>query len=140
MRRFSIVGLVLAAIMLVLPHTAHAQNKQRGDRFKITKDELAEAPTSVNTAYDAIRAMRPQWFNPPMGRNASSNVEGIGGGAKEIIVYIDDLRQPSLESLTTVKASQIVELKFLEQNRAIQMRGPGHELGAIEVTTVTKRK
>ena len=63
-----------------------------------------------------------------------------GGGAPAIIVYIDDIRQPDIESLATVPASRIVELKYLDQNRAVVLHGPGHESGVIEVTTLDKRK
>jgi hypothetical protein len=75
-----------------------------------------------------------------MGRSASSNMIGAGGGSASIVVYIDDMRQPDLESLNTVPAARIVELKYLDQNRGVQLRGPGHEAGVIEVTTVDKRK
>ncbi len=140
MRRAWMVSLMLVCFTILLPDSAQAQKKQRGDRNRITQDDLAEAPASVNTAYDAIRLMRSQWLNPPMSRTASASYTGDGGGAKEVVVYIDDVRQQSLEDLKTVKANQVVELRFLDQNRAVQMRGPGHELGAIEVITVNKKK
>jgi hypothetical protein len=56
------------------------------------------------------------------------------------VLYIDDVRQPSLNELQTVKATSILEMRFLDRNRAIQMRGMGHEAGVIEITTVDKRK
>lgn len=140
LRQFIAYAFVALGLMLVTADVAHAQKKQRGDRYRITQDDLAEAPASVNTAYDAIRTMRAQWLAPPMNRAAGSSFTGDGGGAKEVVVYIDDVRQQSLEDLKTIKAASIVELKFLDQNRAIQMRGPGHEMGAIEVTTVNKKK
>ncbi|MEQ1690417.1 MAG: hypothetical protein ABMA00_03980 [Gemmatimonas sp.] len=140
MRRSIFVALLLT-LVLALPDALGAQQKkQRGDRNRITQDDLAEAPSSVNTAFDAIRTMRPQWLNPSMGRTASSTASGPGGGATEVVVYIDDIRQPALEDLKTLKSVTIVEMRFLDQNRAIQMRGPGHEMGVIEVTTVNKRK
>jgi hypothetical protein len=140
MRRSRFLVLVLTLVLCVLPSAAQAQGKQRGDRNRITKDDLAEMSASVNTAYDAVRTMRAQWLSPSMGRTASSNVTGDGGGTHEVVVYIDDVRQPALEDLKTIKAAIIVEMKFLDQNRAIQMRGPGHEMGVIEVTTINKKK
>lgn len=147
MRRSSFVAskfTLLSALGLafvVASHTLEAQEKkQRGDRNRITTSELTEASSSFNTAYDVIRTMRPQWFNPPQGRTSTATMMGGGGGAKELVVYIDDVRQQSVEDLKTVKAAQLVELRFLDQNRAIQLRGPGHEMGVIEVSTVNKRK
>ena len=130
---------LLAALLVVLPQAAHAQNRKRGDRYRITTDEIAEAAATVNTAYNAIRTLRPQRLNTPPGRNASSNPDGTSGGGTEI-VYIDGNRQPSLEALSTVKTVDLVECKFLEQNRAIQTHGPGHELGVIEITTLNRKR
>ena len=141
MRRFTWLVLALVMTSVFVPDSVQAQaKKQRGDRNRITQDDLSEAPSSVNTAFDAVRIMRPQWLSPSMGRTASSNASGASGGATSVVVYIDDIRQPSTDDLKTVKAVTIVDMKFLDQNRAIQMRGPGHEMGAIEVTTVNKRK
>ncbi len=140
LRRFSLAGLFVAVALLAAPHEAQAQSKQRGDRARLTKDDLAEAPASVNTVYDAIRTMRPMWLSPSRGRTVASGMDGATGGATDVVVYIDDTRQPSVEDLKTVKAAAVVEMRFLDQNRAIQMRGPGHEMGVIEVTTINKRK
>lgn len=140
MRGTKAVVLVLLLALLTLPSTGHAQQRQRGDRNRISKDDLVEVLASVNTAYDAVRTMRPQWLNPPALRQSTATVMGGGGGATDVVVYIDDLRQQSTDDLKTVKAAAIVEIKYLDQNRAIQLRGPGHEMGVIEVTTVNKRK
>ena len=139
MRRFLSVVLLFATAALAAPASAQA-SKQHGDRNRITKDDLAEMPMAANTAYDLVRTMRPQWLNPPFGKVASSNLLGDGGGAKEIILYVDDKRQPSIDDLKVIKASTVVEMKYLDQNRAIQMRGPGHELGVIEITTIEKKE
>ena len=126
----------LGVIVLATPASA-----QKGDRNKLTAEDIAEAGKSIMTARDAIRMLRPQWMTPPpLGRQASSNILTPGGGAPVIIIYINDVRQPDLESLGTIPASKIVELKYLDQNRAVLLRGPGHESGVIEVTTVDKRK
>lgn len=112
----------------------------RGDRNKLTQAEIAEGGASIMTAREAVRIFRPHWFAPPMGKKASSDVIGPGGGNQSVIVYIDDIRQPDIESLATVSAPRIVEMRYLDQNRAVLLRGPGHESGVIEVTTLDKRK
>lgn len=139
MRRPFLAGLLLTLALLIVPDSLSAQKKKRGDRLRITQDELAEASANVNTAADVIRILRPQWLNAARGLGSQLEGSGGGGGATEAILYIDDIRQPSLNELQSVKASTIVEMRFLEQNRAIQMRGPGHEAGAIEIITVNKR-
>ena len=106
----------------------------------LTKNDIEQGGSSIFTAREAVRILRPQWLARPMGRVASSNVTSSGGGNQEVIVYIDDKRQPDFESLATVPAAKIVEMKYLDQNRAVLLRGPGHEAGVIEVTTSDKRK
>jgi len=138
---FSRLLLMVLALALVAT-TAEAQRK-RGDRNKLTRTELDEAGTSIVTARDAIRVLRPQWLQPPMGRMGSVDVGGRepgGGNASSVVVYIDDIRQPDVEALATVQAAKVVEMRYLDQNRAVQIHGPGHEMGVIEVTTVAKKK
>ena len=136
--KFAVLALLLAIV--ARPDTLSAQQKQRGDRNRISKDDMAEVLASVNTAFDVVRTLRPQWLNPPALRQSTATVMGDGGGATDVVVYVDDLRQQSKDDLKTVKAAMVLEIKYLDQNRAIQMRGPGHEMGVIEVTTINKRK
>ncbi len=149
-------SLVLAAFVLVVPEAAaqqprpqptaqqQAQQRQparrRGDRSRLTRADLDEAGNSIVTARDAIRILRPHWLQPPVGRSASSNVAGSGGGATTVIVYLDGFRQPDLEVLNTVQASAIIEMRYLDQNRAIIIHGPGHEAGVIEIKTKEEPK
>lgn len=140
MRRILVRLAVLALAALAVPNFAEAQ-KKRGDRFRITAEEIAEAGASVGNAWDVVQTLRPQWLAPiHMTATSSAMVGGPGpGGATEVIVYINEVRQPSLEALRTVRASITTSMRFLDQNRAIQMRGPGHERGVIEVTTSEKK-
>ena len=130
----------LVLCVALLANCASAQQKNRGDRGKLTRVDIDEGGSSIASAREAVRILRPQWLAPPMGKVASSDVMGGGGGGLTVIVYIDDVRQPDLESLATVPAAMIFELRYLDQNRAVLLRGPGHEGGVIEVTTLDKRK
>ena len=130
MRRF----LFVAALALLAAAPVEAQ--KRGDRNTITRVDIDEAGNAVTNADDAVRRLRPQWLRGPMGRSASSGADGNRGeSATEPILYIDERRQPNLDQLRTVQAAAIEELKFMDQNRAIQMLGPGHEAGAIMLKT-----
>ena len=140
MRKNIMRGLFALLAIVMVAGAAHAQDKKRGDQSKLTRVDLDEAGAAIVTAQDAVRLLRPKWLSPAFGRSASANMLGGGGGATSVMVYIDDMRQPDLESLNRVKGAEIVEVRYLDQNRAIQMRGPGHELGVIEVITVRKRK
>jgi len=119
-----LAGLLLALVVLIVPDSLSAQKKKRGDRMRITQDELVEAAANVNTAADVIRTLRPQWLNAARGLGTQLDGSGGGGGATEAVLYIDDIRQPSLNELQSVKASSIVEMRFLDQNRAISDAWP----------------
>ncbi|MEO5816031.1 MAG: hypothetical protein ABIT20_12205 [Gemmatimonadaceae bacterium] len=132
---------VLALLSVVSIGAPAGAQQNRGDRNKLTQADIAETGTSIMTARDAVRILRPQWMTPPpLGRQASSDVLTPGGGSPVIIIYINDVRQPDIESLATVPAAKVVEMKYLDQNRAVMLHGPGHESGVIEVTTTDRRK
>ena len=130
----------LLFVVVFLVGCATAQQSSRSETTSLTRADIEQGGSSLFTAREAVRILRPQWLSPPMGRMASSNVMTGGGGGQAVIVYIDDKRQPDLESLATVPASRIVEMRYLDQNRAVLLHGPGHESGVIEVTTMDKRK
>ncbi|MBX9927449.1 MAG: hypothetical protein K2X99_00920 [Gemmatimonadaceae bacterium] len=131
---------VLALAVGTAAGAQDAPKKKKGDRNRLTTDDIAEVTSVATNAYDVVNQLRPQWLRPPVGLTASSNAGGEGGGAKSIVVYIDDMRQQGLDDLRTVRFSVLAELRYLDQNRALIMRGPGHEAGAIEVTTINKKK
>lgn len=151
------ISLIAAAVLLAAP-AAEAQQpppnptvqqprqerqqqaRRRGDRSRITRQDLDEAGIAVVTARDAIRILRPHWLQPPVGRMASSNVTGSGGGATEVVLYVDGSRQPSLEVLDMLRITEITDMRYLDQNRSVTLHGPGHEAGVIEITTKLKEK
>lgn len=141
MRRPALLALSLIALASV-GDVAHAQ--KRGDRSLISPQDLEEAKGAITTALEAVQRLRPNWLTPSRGRNASATLgEPLGArssNATEPVVYIDERRQPAVEELRTVPAASLVELRYMDQNKAVQMLGPGHEAGAILVTTDKKKK
>ena len=121
------------------PKQQQEARRRRGDRSKLTRQDLDEAGNAIMTARDAIRNLRPHWLQPPMGRTASSNFGAAGGGATTVVVYVDGTRQVDLEVLATIRNADIHEMRYLDQNRAIALHGPGHEAGVIEIVTVAKK-
>lgn len=129
---------LLAVLGLLSTASQPAAAQKRGDRNTITRQDLDEAGTSISNAYDAVQRLRSNWLNPPRGRMSSAAMidnNANAANATEAILYIDDRRQAQLDLLRTVPVAKIKEIKYLDQNRAIQMLGPGHEAGAILVTT-----
>lgn len=134
------LALILLSSVLVTSCASSGKISGRNETTSITRGDIEQAGSGVFTAREAVRVLRPQWLIRPLGRVASSNVTGSGGGGQDIIVYINDVRQPEYDALSTVPAAKILEMKYLDQNRAVLLHGPGHEGGVIEVTTIDKRK
>ncbi|MBK7907539.1 MAG: hypothetical protein IPJ78_13395 [Gemmatimonadetes bacterium] len=147
LRTALLTGSVLAALAAVPALEAQqdttaraATRRPRGDRNKLTPEEINGAG-NVATAADAIRLLRPWWLQPPRGRMASTDMGGDTRAATQVVVYIDGMRQPDLESsLVTVKAADVTEIRYHDQNRAVQNFGAGHEAGVIDVTTINKKR
>jgi len=131
---------ILLSSVLLTSCASSGKMSGRNETTSITRGDIEQGGAGIFTAREAVRVLRPQWLSRPMGRVASSNVMDAGGGAQDIIVYINDVRQPEYDALATVSAARILEIKYLDQNRAVLLHGPGHEGGVIEVTTVDKRK
>ncbi len=141
MRHFRLSSMLLIVACVGLPTLAHAQKKNRGDRNRITNEEVLQSSGLGSTAYDLIHILRPYWLEPPRGRVASPNGDGyrdggsdLNGTAVEVVLYVDGTRQPSVEQLKTLRVASILEMRYLDQQRALQLRGPGHEMGVIEIT------
>lgn len=138
MRRRAFLSLVFLALAA---GSTSASAQKRGDRNTITRLDLDEAGGSVITALDAVQRLRSHWLRPALGKQATAGVTGELGAQNPgvPVVYIDDRREPNMEQLRTVQAERILEMKYLDQNRAVQMLGPGHESGAILVKTAGRR-
>jgi hypothetical protein len=116
------------------------QARRRGDRSRLTRQDLDEGGSAIVTARDAIRILRPHWLQPPVGRMATANVTGGGGGATEVVIYVDGTRQPNHEVLNMLRIAEIAEMRYLDQNRSVTLHGPGHEAGVIEIKTIAKEQ
>ena len=88
---------------------------------------LAEITPAFSTAYDVVETLRPEFLRP----HAYSL---LTMQAITPVVYIDGLRgDPSM--LRTVPASSVYDIRYLRGIEASGRLGPGHEGGAIIVTT-----
>jgi hypothetical protein len=160
-----------------------SSEKVKRDKNVLTADEIAERSGFMN-AYDAVKALRPQFLKRSMNRTAiGSNNDGGGFGANPspdlkppsreggggmkpgsetptytsgrkassttdpmgnprdaenigyAVLYINELKQQSLDDLKTVKASDVLEIRFLNSSTASSRFGPGHESGALMLKT-----
>ncbi|MCC7055281.1 MAG: hypothetical protein IT355_18560 [Gemmatimonadaceae bacterium] len=149
-RRHLLLAVAVAALTPVVGHAqdtaaaprAAPARKKRGDLNRITRDDLEGSIGAYVSALDIIRGLRPRWLTSGgMGRAMPANIGAdLRYGATEIVYYIDGTRQPSVNEVSVLPATSVAEMRFHDQNRAVQMFGTGHELGVIEITTTAKAR
>ena len=63
-----------------------------------------------------------------------------GYGATSAVLYVDDVKQPVVEEMRNIRASEVFEIRYLTGNQASGRYGAGHEGGAILLKTNRIRK
>jgi hypothetical protein len=91
----------------------------------ITRAEIRE---DMESAYDVIMHRSPQWLMP------GGSVRSDNGRPECPMVYVDGIRYGSCESLKSIQAVEVRQLRFLNANDATTLFGSGHGNGAILVT------
>ena len=107
-----------------------------GSRASLAKEVLlAEeiAQSSAVTAYDAVRLRRPGFLQTrgPKSMYASSR------SSVRPSVYLNGLYHGELETLNTIAAVEIQEIRYIDAKNATLLYGTGHVAGVIMV--ITKR-
>jgi len=127
--------LMAAAGLLVAAAPSQGQEKpKKGDRNTIIPAEF-QSRDDLRTAWDITRILRPQWFRIT-GRAASTAWDRSDVPTKgEPIVYLDNTRQISIDILKTIRSAEIVEIKYMEPQKAMALYDDAHWAGAIFVTT-----
>lgn len=103
-----------------------AEAQGRRSRNLITSEEIAKA--SAADAYDLIRELRPTWFSS---RGVVSGDAYAGG----IVIYLDGIKQNSVDDIKAIAVERIKEARFYNASDATTRFGTGHPSGAIEITT-----
>ena len=96
-------------------------------RDVITQDEIQASAQRATDLYVAIQSLRPQFFAAPAGVRPA-------GAAKTVIVYVNGTRQPGIESLKTLLAANVSEVRYLDPMKSQVQFGPIAGAGAILVT------
>lgn len=107
------------------PRDAH---EPRPDANLITAEELAGS--SSRTLYDAVRNLRPAW----MMRSRPTAL--LPRNQAELVVYLDGTRFGSIESLRQFSTRGIASVRYFSPSNAEAHFGPGHQLGAIQITSL----
>ncbi|MFL5466026.1 MAG: hypothetical protein ACJ79N_03065 [Gemmatimonadaceae bacterium] len=96
----------------------------------LTAEEIANAHADINTAYDAIARLRPNWL---AAHGVTSSMSSAGTEYAE--VFVDGQRYGDLNSLRNIPAYHVGDIRYYDVTQAgakFGLRGGGS--GVIEVT------
>ena len=96
----------------------------------LTAEEITNAHADINTAYDAIARLRPNWLAP---HGVTSGVDN-GAGTEYALVFVDGQRYGDLNSLRAIPAYHVGDIRYYNITEAGARFGiHGGSSGAIEV-------
>ena len=128
----SVKHLYLVAVVAVLGCAASASNRSATPRTGnlLTAEEIAAAHADINTAYDAIARLRPNWL---AAHGVTSNPAN-GGGTRFALVFVDGQRYGDLNSLRAIPAYHVGDIRYYDVTEAGARFGiHGGSSGAIEI-------
>ena len=102
--------------------------------------EIERQPTRFNTAYDIVHALRPTMLTSRGATGGPRSRLPVWESNAGIKVYLDGLRYGGVESLASIPASTVREIRWLSAMDATTRFGTGNAAGAIVVTSVTGRR
>ncbi len=120
--RYLIYLLLIAAFIMACAPTQETR-PTRGSRYVITAEEISA--TSANNAYEAIQLLRPNLLNRDVRR--SIDMYSTAG----VVVYVQGVKYGDKESLKTISALEIAEIRYLPKSEATMRFGSDHAGGAF---------
>lgn len=119
--RFSL--LVIGTLLAAAP--AHAQKKQRD---LVKRDEIMASAQREEDLFTALRSLRPRFLERPTGIRTIGNSMTL-----PTIVVMDGKRMGDLETLRSIIASTVDEVRYMEPSKATTEFGSAAGGGAVVV-------
>lgn len=121
---------IAIALMLALGACGPTTSGKAAPRNRnlITADEIAAA--NAATAYDVVKRLRPEFLR------TRGVTPAHGMQAPSPVVYVDGSLYGPLSTLSSITASSIHSIEYLNAMDATQRFGINHDAGAIMVVTV----
>jgi hypothetical protein len=128
--KYLYLAAVLAAIGCGPPAPSPSTGIPRSSTV-ITADEMADTHADVNSAYDAVARLRPNWL-------ASHGVTSTGTSAastETATVWVDGQNVGNINALRNIQAFQVASMRYYDVTQAGARFGiRGGSSGVIEVT------
>ena len=104
---------------------------QSPERNLLTRDEIMNSNARDGDLFQAIQSLRPQFLMTP------PTVHSTGSTASSpLSVYVGRLRQAGVQSLRSISATSVVEVRYLDPTTSQNEFGPIASGGALVVTLV----
>jgi hypothetical protein len=91
----------------------------------ITAEEIVEA--KATNAYEAVERLRPNWMVARPSRYVSDPTPLVP------VVFLDNTDLGDLNQLWTIVASEILEIRYLDDREAVYRYGTTYNSGIIQV-------
>ena len=100
----------------------------------LTFEEIAAAHADVNTAYDAVARLRPNWL---AAHGVTSGINN-GAGTEYALVFVDGMQYGDLNSLRGIPAYHVGNMRYYDVTQAGARFGiRAGSSGVIEVTMLS---
>ena len=124
-----------------LPPSASAGTRRPGSTLhEIPRAEIDANSTRFATAYDIVRLLRPTMLVShdvaPRPQATNTRWQARSG----VKVYLDGMPYGTIESLATIPANTVLDVRWLSPMDATTRYGTGNTGGAIQVTTRSGRR
>ena len=133
-----ISGIALLAVSALSGCAAMGASGQRlpaPSRNLLTREEIMSSNARQGDLYQAIQSLRPNFFMTP----SSAHSQG-SAASRPLAVYIGRLRQAGVESLRSISATRVVEVRYLDPTASQNEFGPMASGGALVITLVDLSK
>ena len=125
------LGLFLGLVLCLEGCATSSAGGAGAARDVITREQIAE--TQAITAYDAIRALHPQWL-----RARGQTTTASSGQPLTPTVMLDGTRMGGLDVLAVYQVRDIFEIRYLDQGKAGIRYGMGFPRGVIEIISIRR--
>ena len=136
------LGAVLSLTILgcAPPSSVSRPAPQRSNLHEIARPEIEAEAARFATAYDMVATLRPTMLTTRGLTRAAQSRSATWESSAETKVYLDGLRYGGVESLRTISAVDVVEVRWLSAVDATIRYGTGNAAGAIAVTSRSARR
>jgi hypothetical protein len=100
----------------------------QSQRSILTREEILASTANQGDLLDAIHSLRPTFLARPR-----SVYAGNSSAAAPLAVYVDRIRQSGVESLRSIAAGKVAEVRYLDPTASLNEFGPTASGGSLQV-------